>query len=90
MLDLYKLFKDPSDLCGHDIAYETIPGLVWDKYYYTDHAELKNKEHLWKLVPEYSYRYAAYIIQRRFPEGEAVIATDALYSCLYNLYLKEI
>jgi len=88
MLDLYRLYKIPEELRGHDIAYETIPWLAWERYS-TDKESMKQKEPLWAKSAGWAYLYAHHIINERFPEGEDAIATDANHSYWYAVLVLE-
>jgi len=90
MLDLYKLYKIPKELRGYNIAYETVPELAWDKYYYNKQPfesskYLYNREHLWAKSAEISYWYAVRILRGRFLAGEAIVAIDAGWACAYAI-----
>jgi len=81
-MNLYKFHSNPERLIGYDLALEQVPELAWDRYI-DNIEELKKKEYLWKQDAHYAYWYARDVIQGRFPEGEAVIATSAYWAYWY-------
>src|SRR5229473_6592586 len=81
-MNLYQFHSNPSKLIGYDAAFDQVPELAWNRY--NDNIlELKKREHLWKKNVRCSYLYALDILNGRFLEGEAIIATSAHWSCWY-------
>src|SRR6266851_3388301 len=83
-MNLYKFHSIPSRLIGYDVAFEQVPELAWEKYG-RNIEELRKREYLWKHSAKCAFAYACNVIKRRFPEGEAVIATSAAYSYNYAM-----
>lgn len=82
LYNLYDLHKSPQSLHRYDDADMHVPVVFWDKYE-NDPAELKKRERAIATSAEYSYMYAADVLNGRFPPGEPVIATSARYSYWY-------
>ena len=85
-MNLYNYHSNPSHLIGYDVAFNLSPELAWEKYY-GNIVEMKKREYLWKRDGKYSYWYAVNVIKGRFPEGEAAIATRAIWSYHYAKYV---
>jgi lambda repressor-like predicted transcriptional regulator len=84
-MNLYKLHTNPESLLGYQEAMKD-PEMAWETHE-NNHDKLRELEDLWAKSAEYSYRYAAFVLENRFPKGEDAIATDAWYSYLYAKYV---
>ena len=88
-MNLYQLHSAPTSIHGHDKAHETVPELIWTKYY--DHpnegAHLKEYEDVLAKDPEYAYKYAFLVLKKPFPKGEKAIATSPEYSFHYAYHV---
>jgi len=97
VLDLYKLHANPEELKGHDVAYEKVPELAFNKYAQkfitTKDPSVKEKakrdlikrKDIWATVPWMANWYAMYVIQGRFPEGEKAIASSPHIAFTYAI-----
>ena len=81
-MNLYNLHSNPEELHGFDIAPYKMPDLAYE-------LAKKNPELRPKLEPAimkdpmYAYRYADYILERRWPEAEPYIMKDPQYTYWY-------
>ena len=83
-MNLYSFHTNPEQLLHADTAHDQVPHLIWDLYKYNP-AELKKRESLLAVDPEYAYKYAKNIVKGPFPAGEATIAKDPEYSYYYAM-----
>jgi hypothetical protein len=81
-MNLYKLHSKPETLDHHDVAYEKVPKLVWEKYLLNT-AELKKREKIFAKDPRTAYEYARFVLLKPFPAGEHAIAKSAEYAFFY-------
>ena len=87
-MNLYKYHNKPKDLNNFDKAQDTIPSIIWDKYYtprYFDAdenvieksekgiIELKKYRHLFVHTAKDALKFSAKVLDGRFPEGEDAI-----------------
>jgi lambda repressor-like predicted transcriptional regulator len=85
-MNLYKLHSKPKTLDHHDQAFEKVPELVWQKYKGKP-AELKKREKVLARDPKTAFYYAAYVLKKPWPAGEAAIAKDAGWAYEYADYV---
>ena len=81
-MNLYKLHSNPESLHGYDVAREKVPELAWETHK-RNHGKLRELEDTWTKSAQYSYWYARFVLENRFPKGEDAIATDDLWSYRY-------
>jgi len=88
-MNLYELHTESEDLYGYEQSIK-IPEIAYNYLSETvevDDDLLEKAEDSIATSAEYSYRYAADILLRRFKEGEPAIATSAAYSLSYALHV---
>ena len=86
-MNLYKLSATPKELPGYDKRDE-IPLLAWEKH--RNHPKIKKRlEHIWAKDPKTACEYAEYTLRKRFPAGEAAIATSAFDSLRYARFVLD-
>ena len=81
-MDLYKFHTNPETLHGHNIAYETVPELVYNIAKSGKKLTDKQEDAIAK-DPKYAYRYAYYVLDKPFPNGEDAISKDPVYAHKY-------
>ena len=82
-MNLYQFHSNPSRLIGYAVAFDQVPELAWNRWYFINNEELKKREYLWKQSARYACYYAIDVIKGRFPEGESIIAENAQFSYYY-------
>jgi hypothetical protein len=81
-MNLYNLHSKPEMLDHHDVAFERVPALVYEKYW-REEAELQRREKILAKDPKIAYYYARCILNGPFSAGETAIAKDQYRAYLY-------
>jgi hypothetical protein len=71
-MNLYDFHDEPKSLHAHEEADYKVVKVFWDKYR-SKPEELKKREQAIAKNGNYAIQYAAYILKKPFPEGEAAI-----------------
>ena len=66
---------------GYADASTKIPSIAWELAKTV--AQKRKLEHLWAQDPKWAYWYAAYVIKKPWPPGEAAIAKDPSWAYYY-------
>lgn len=80
MLDLYMIHSRPKELAHYEEAKRTVPVIAW---HYATPDDVHDLADLWAQDAVTAYRYAANVLHRRFPQGEAAIKQTPEVSFLY-------
>lgn len=78
-MNIYDLHDAPSKLDRYSKRHMVVPALVWEHGLETG----EWNEDVISKYPQFAQDYAVDIIKKRFPKGEAAIATDANCSFKY-------
>jgi len=81
-MNLYQYYNNPESLYGNENIDTMLPDFFY-KLYKHDPQELKKREAGIAKSPEFSFKYARFILKGRFEEGEDAIATSPRYSYKY-------
>lgn len=81
-MNLYQYYNQPTQLDGNENIDTMLPQFFYKLYKY-DPQELKKRETGIAKSPEFSFKYARFILKGRFPEGEDAIATSPKFSFKY-------
>ena len=87
-MDIYKFHSNPETLHGHDIAYETVPELVY-KIAESGKKLTDKQEDVIAKDPRYTFLYAYNILNKPWPKGEDAIAKDSYYAYWYAFSVLE-
>jgi len=81
-MNLYNYHNDPESLYGNENIDTIVPEFFY-KLYKHDPQELKKREAGIAKSPEFSFKYARFILKGRFEKGEDAIATSPKFSFKY-------
>lgn len=81
-MNLFNLHTSPELLKHHDLAYEKIPFLAWEKHV-GDERQIRKREHLWAREADKAVMYAMHFLHGRFKKGEPAILKDSFWARVY-------
>jgi hypothetical protein len=85
MLNPYQFHSQPQQLMGYAESAKKIPSIAWEAA--ETNAKKRELEHLWVKEPEYAYLYAYHVIDKRWPPGEAAIASNPVLAYVYAYHV---
>ena len=85
MLNPYQFHSKPQQLMGYADATNKIPEIAWKAA--KTPMQKRKLEHVWTSNAEYAYEYALNVIKKRWPPGEAAIASTAESAYWYTIDL---